>query len=92
MGNEDDWEVPDEIKQRKVLKLPFRTKSDRPKTNHRPSQGEKKKALRHCSSCGGQGHNRSTCKYIMSAPSTVNGSNNHVVYDLNLNISIRTML
>ena len=57
VGNEDDWEIPDEIKQRKVLKLPFRMKSGRLKTNHRPSQGEKKKALCHCSSCGGQGHN-----------------------------------
>ena len=72
VGNEDDWEVPDDIKQRKILKLPFYTKVGRPKTN-RPSQGQKKKTFRHCSSCGGQGHNRSTCKYIMPTPSTISG-------------------
>ena len=73
VGNEDDWEVPDKIKQRKVLKLPFQMKSGRPKTHRRPPQGEKKKALCHYSSCGGQGHNRSTYKYIMPTPSIVNG-------------------
>ena len=74
MENKDDWKVPDEIKQRKVLKPSFRTKVGRPKTNRRPSQGEKKKTLFHCSFCGGQGHNCSTCKYIMPAPSTIIGS------------------
>ena len=71
MGDEDDWEVPDEIKQKKVLKPPFQTKVGRPKKNRRPSQGEKKKALHLCSFCGGQGHNHLICKYIMSAPSAV---------------------
>ena len=66
--NEDDWVVPNDIKQMKVLKPAYHPKVGR------PSQGEKKKALRHCSSCGGRGHNRSTCKYIIPAPSTVNGS------------------
>ena len=70
----DDWVVLDEIKQIKVLKSPFCTKVGRPKTNHRPSQGEKNKAVRHCSSYGGQDHNHSTCKYIMPVPSTVSGS------------------
>ena len=78
MGNEDDWEIPDEIKQRKVLKLPFRTKAGWPKTNYRPSQGEKKNALYHCSSCGGQDHNHSTCKYIMPTLSTVSGSDTRI--------------
>ena len=76
MGNENDWEV---LKQRKVLKSPFRTKSGRSKTHHRPSQGEKKKALCPCSSCGGQGHNRSICKYIMITPFTVSGSDRRSV-------------
>ena len=71
MGNKDDWVVPDEIKQIKVLKQPLRTKASRPETNRRPSQGEKKNALHHYSSCGGQGHNRSTYKYIMPTPSTI---------------------
>ena len=74
MGNKDDWEVLDEIKQRNVLKPPFWTKFGRPKINCGPSQGEKKKALCHCSFCGGQGHNRSTCKCIMPSPSIVSGS------------------
>ena len=72
MGNEDDRVVSDNIKQIKVLK-PNHPKVGRPKANQKPSQGEKKKASRHYSSCGGQGHNLSTCKYIMSALSTVNG-------------------
>ena len=72
--NEDDWVVPNKIKQIKILKPPFCTKVDQPKTNRMPSKGEKKKALHHCSSCDGQCHNRSTCKYIMLAPSTISGS------------------
>ena len=74
VGNEDDWVVPDEIKQIKVLKPLYRTKDGRSKTNRRPSQGEKKKALRYCSSCRGQCHNCSTYKYTMPPPSTISGS------------------
>ena len=73
MRNKDDWVVPDDIKQIKVLKPAYRPKASRPKANCRPSQGEKNKALHYCSSCGGQCHNRSTCKYIMLTPSTVSG-------------------
>ena len=35
-------------------------------------KAREKKAPLHCSSCRGQGNNRSTCKYIMRAPSTIN--------------------
>ena len=73
MGNEDSWVVPDDIKQIKVLKPAYRPKANPLKVNCRSSQEEKKKALRHCSSCRGQGHNCLTCEYIMSAPSTVSG-------------------
>ena len=72
--NEDDWVVADDTKLIKVLKPAYLPKVSCPKANYRPSPGEKNKALRHCSSYGGQGHNRSTCKYIMSTPSNVCGS------------------
>ena len=72
VGNKDDWVVPNNTKQMKVLKPPYHLKVGRPKANWRPSQGEKKKTPHHCSSCRGQGHNHSTCKYILPAPYTVN--------------------
>ena len=53
MENKGNWVVPDDIKQTKVLKPAYRLKAGRPKANRGPSQGEKKKALHHCSSCGG---------------------------------------
>ena len=74
MGNQDDWVVSDDIKQIKVLKPPYRSKAGQLKANRRLSQGEKKKTFHHCSSYGGQSHNRLTCKYIMPAPSIVNRS------------------
>ena len=74
VGNEDDWVVLDDVKQINVLKLVYRPNDGRLNANRRLSQGEKKKALHHCSSCGGQSHNRSTYKYIILAPSAVSGS------------------
>ena len=71
--NEDDWVILNDAKQMKILKPPYHPKAGHPKANWKSSQGEKKKALHHCCSCGGQCHNRSTCKYIMPTPSTVNG-------------------
>ena len=79
MRNEDDWVVLEDIKQTKVLKLAYRSKAGHLKTNLRPSQEEKKKTLHHCSSYKGQGHNRSTCKYIMPAPSIVSGLGSRAV-------------
>ena len=78
VGNKDDWVVSDDIKQTKILKPTYRPKVGLPKANRRPSQGEKKKALPHYSSCERQGHNCSTCKYIIPAPSTVSGSGSRI--------------
>ena len=72
VGNENERVVLDEIKQRKYTKPLYQPKARRPKTSRRSSQGEKKKVSCHCSSCGEQGYNQSTCKYIMLTPSTTN--------------------
>lgn len=74
VGNEDDWIIPEDIKQRVCLKPPVKVKKGRPTTKRMPSQGEAPKVQKRCSSCGGRGHNRATCSAVMPAPSTARAS------------------
>ncbi|XP_047338804.1 uncharacterized protein LOC124942358 [Impatiens glandulifera] len=67
-------DIPENIKQRVCLKPPVKVKKRRPTTNCRSSQDEPHKVQRRCSSCGGQGHNKATCKSVMPAPSTARAS------------------
>ncbi|XP_047338400.1 uncharacterized protein LOC124942036 [Impatiens glandulifera] len=68
--DEGSWDIPENIKERVCLKPPIKVKKGRPTTKRRPSQGEPRKEQRRCNSCGGRGHNRATCKAVMSAPYT----------------------
>ncbi|XP_062080006.1 uncharacterized protein LOC133784744 [Humulus lupulus] len=68
-SNEEEWIVPHDIMTIKVRtpaqKNPVghpKKKQGRPKTKHHPSNGEKCVVQRKCSTCGGLGHNRATCK------------------------------
>ena len=69
-GNEDDWEVPENIEKMQVgvpvekqpVGQPKKNKVGRRKTNCTPSNGEIIRKERKCSMCGGLGHNRATCK------------------------------
>ena len=70
VGNEEEWDVPDDISRRIVESPPYKPKAGRPKMKRRKSKGEKMKMQRHCSRCGRKGHNRATCTYIMPAAST----------------------
>lgn len=72
VGNEEDWEIPDAIKTIVVTPPSEKKMPGRPTTERRLSQGEKKKVPRRCSSCGGTGHNRSTCRHAMPTQSTMN--------------------
>ncbi|XP_047324207.1 uncharacterized protein LOC124927775 [Impatiens glandulifera] len=69
VGDEKEWDIPEIIKC-VYLKPSVKVKKGRPTTNRRSFQGETRKVRRRCSSCGGQGHNRETCKSVMPAPST----------------------
>ncbi|XP_062088746.1 uncharacterized protein LOC133795306 [Humulus lupulus] len=68
-GNEEEWIVPHDIMTIKVRtpaqKNPVgrpKKKQGRPKTKRHPSNGEKCVVQRKCSTWGGLGHNRATCK------------------------------
>ncbi|XP_062118315.1 uncharacterized protein LOC133831929 [Humulus lupulus] len=68
-GNEEEWIVPNDIMTIKVRtpaqKNPVdhpKKKQGRPKTKRLPSNGDKLVVQRKCSTCGGLGHNRATCK------------------------------
>lgn len=71
VGNEDQWDVPDEIKNMKVSEpvekkqagRPKKSKQGRRRINRYPSQGEKIVVQRKCGKCGGRGHNRKTCTW-----------------------------
>ncbi|XP_062085852.1 uncharacterized protein LOC133791959 [Humulus lupulus] len=67
--NEEEWIVPHDIMTIKVRthaqKNPVgrpKKKQGRPKTKRHPSNGDKLVVQRKCSTCGGLGHNRATCK------------------------------
>ncbi|XP_047340376.1 uncharacterized protein LOC124943966 [Impatiens glandulifera] len=77
VSDEEEWDIPEIIKQCVCLKPPIKVKKGRPTTNRRSSQCETRKVQRRCSSCGGQGQNRATCKSVMSAPSTARTSSQH---------------
>ncbi|XP_047331728.1 uncharacterized protein LOC124935329 [Impatiens glandulifera] len=70
VGDEEEWNISEIIKQRVYLKPPVKVKKGRSKTNRRSSQGETRKVQKRCNSCGGQGHNRATCKSVMPVPFT----------------------
>ncbi|XP_062114565.1 uncharacterized protein LOC133825667 [Humulus lupulus] len=68
-GNKEEWIVPHDIMtitvRTPVQKNPVghpKKKQGRPKTKHHPSNGDKLVVPRKCSTCGGLGHNRATCK------------------------------
>ncbi|XP_062109640.1 uncharacterized protein LOC133821212 [Humulus lupulus] len=68
-GNEEEWIVPHDIMtitvrtpaQKNLVGRP-KKKQGRPKTKRHPSNEDKLVVPRKCSTCGGQGHNRATCK------------------------------
>ncbi|XP_062100019.1 uncharacterized protein LOC133805889 [Humulus lupulus] len=68
-GNEEEWIVPHDIMtitvrtpaQKNPVGRP-KKKQGRPKTKRHPSNGDKLVVPRKCSTCGGLGHNRATCK------------------------------
>ncbi|XP_047326481.1 uncharacterized protein LOC124930164 [Impatiens glandulifera] len=68
--DEDDWDIPEIIKQRVCLKPPVKVKKQRTITKRRSSQVEVRKVRRRCTSCGGQGHNMEAFKTMMPTPST----------------------
>ncbi|XP_062085420.1 uncharacterized protein LOC133791513 [Humulus lupulus] len=68
-SNEEEWIVPHDIMtitvrtpaQKNPVGRP-KKKQGRPKTKRHPSNGDKLVVPRKCSTCGGLGHNRATCK------------------------------
>ncbi|XP_062085525.1 uncharacterized protein LOC133791622 [Humulus lupulus] len=68
-GNEEEWIVPHDIMtitvrtpaQKNPVGRP-KKKQGRPKMKRHPSNGDKLVVPRKCSTCGGLGHNRATCK------------------------------
>ncbi|XP_062100869.1 uncharacterized protein LOC133806796 [Humulus lupulus] len=68
-GDEEEWNVPHDIMtitvrtpaQKNPVGRP-KKKQGRPKTKRHPSNGDKLVVPRKCSTCGGLGHNRATCK------------------------------
>ena len=70
VGNEDEWVIPDHIRDTVVgvpaektpVGRPRKQKVGRRKTNRYASRGEKIVKPRKCSRCGGSGHNRKSCK------------------------------
>ncbi|XP_062075732.1 uncharacterized protein LOC133779846 [Humulus lupulus] len=68
-GNEEEWIVPHDTMTIKVRtpaqKISVgrpKKKQGRPKKKRHPSNGDKLVVQRKCSTCGGLGHNRATCK------------------------------
>ncbi|XP_062119216.1 uncharacterized protein LOC133832964 [Humulus lupulus] len=68
-GNEEEWIVPHDIMtitvrtpaQKNPVGRP-KKKQGRPKMKRHPSNGDKLVVPRKCSTCGGLGHNKATCK------------------------------
>ncbi|KAM6542893.1 hypothetical protein CsatB_007340 [Cannabis sativa] len=71
VGDEDDWELPDDIKNMKVgvpiekqpVGRPKKQKVGRIKNNRTACNDERIIKSQNCSKCGAKGHNRSTCAY-----------------------------
>ncbi|XP_030505193.2 uncharacterized protein LOC115720176 [Cannabis sativa] len=71
VGDEDDWELPDDIKnmtvgvpvEKQPVGRPKKQKVGRIKNNRTACNGERIIKSRNCSMCGAKGHNRSTCNY-----------------------------
>ncbi|XP_062078696.1 uncharacterized protein LOC133783165 [Humulus lupulus] len=71
VGDEDDWELPEDIKniqvgvpiEKKPVGRPKKQKVGRIRKNRYPSNGDKVVIQRCCSKCGGKGHNKASCKY-----------------------------
>ncbi|KAM6553305.1 hypothetical protein CsatB_014067 [Cannabis sativa] len=71
VGDEDDWELPDDIKnmtvgvpvEKQPVGRPKKQKVGRIKNNRTACNGERIIKSRKCSKCGAKGHNRSTCTY-----------------------------
>ncbi|KAM6571401.1 uncharacterized protein LOC133034582 [Cannabis sativa] len=71
VGDEDDWELPDDIKnmtvgvpvEKQPVGRPKKQKVGRIKNNRTACNGERIIKSRKCSKCGATGHNRSTCTY-----------------------------
>ncbi|PON62409.1 Zinc finger, PMZ-type [Parasponia andersonii] len=62
VGNEEEWDVPDNISRYMVEPPPYKPKAGQLKTKRTKSKGEKIIMQRHCS---GKGHNRATCTYMI---------------------------
>ncbi|KAM6590140.1 hypothetical protein CsatA_012745 [Cannabis sativa] len=71
VGDEDDWELPDDIKnmtvgvpvEKQPVGRPKKQRVGRIKNNRTACNGERIIKSRNCSKCGAKGHNRSTCNY-----------------------------
>ncbi|XP_060960754.1 uncharacterized protein LOC133031292 [Cannabis sativa] len=71
VGDEDDWELPDDIKnmtirvpvEKQPVRRPKKQKVGRIKNNRTACNGERVIIPRNCGKCGAKGHNRSTCTY-----------------------------
>ncbi|KAM6553838.1 hypothetical protein CsatB_014600 [Cannabis sativa] len=69
-GDEDDWVLPEHIKNMKVgvpvekkpVGRPRKSNAGRRRENRFPSGDKKGSVPRNCSRCGSSGHNRATCK------------------------------
>ncbi|PON34852.1 Zinc finger, PMZ-type [Parasponia andersonii] len=69
VGNEEEWDIPDDISRRMVKPPPYKPKAGRPKTKRTKSKGEKIIMQCHCSRCSGKSHNRTTCTYMIPTAS-----------------------
>ncbi|KAI5343776.1 hypothetical protein L3X38_011652 [Prunus dulcis] len=61
VGNQTDWVVPNDVRDRIVLSPITRRRHGRRKEKRIPSRGEEP-STRKCSQCGSTGHYRQTCK------------------------------
>ncbi|XP_050211806.1 uncharacterized protein LOC126661964 [Mercurialis annua] len=63
MAKEDEWDVPQQVKDFIVLPPQHKTKSGRPKKERFKHTWEKLKHAK-CTRCGDRGHSRKTCKNV----------------------------
>ncbi|XP_055961512.1 uncharacterized protein LOC130015425 [Mercurialis annua] len=63
MAKEDEWDIPQQVKEFLVLPPQHKTKSGRPKKQRYKSSSEKT-ANATCTRCGKCGHNRKTCRNV----------------------------
>ncbi|XP_060969812.1 uncharacterized protein LOC133037028 [Cannabis sativa] len=71
VGDEDDWEFPDDIKnitvgvlvEKQPVGQPKKKKVGRIKSNRTACNGERIIIPQNCGKCNAKGHNRSTCTY-----------------------------